>query len=148
AKDFDVLAIAVSGETKQNLRISHFLHLHNEKQATPIFGNELLSIEDYLNGYLQSPQKFRQDYKALLEFTKKLNDTLHTYKIPENQRALLISSILIALENQAFKNSYAAHNTPKNLAYALVQTVINELENANITGNKLENLNIQFSFIK
>ena len=27
SKDFDVLAIAVSGETKQHLKVSHFLHL-------------------------------------------------------------------------------------------------------------------------
>lgn len=148
SKDFDVLAIAISGETKQHLKVSHFLHLKNQRKATEIFGDKLLSAEDYLNGYLKSPEKFRQDYDALLEFTKELNDKLHTYKIPESQRALLISSILISLENQAFKSSYASHNSPKNLANALVQTVSNELETANITGGKLENLNIQFSFIK
>ncbi|MFO0477644.1 MAG: class I SAM-dependent DNA methyltransferase [Bacteroidota bacterium] len=148
SKDFDVLAIAISGETKQQLKVSHFLQLKNQRKATEIFGDKLLSAEDYLNGYLKSPEKFRQDYDTLLEFTKELNDKLHTYKIPESQRALLISSILISLENQAFKSSYASHNSPKNLANALVQTVSNELETANITGSKLENLNIQFSFIK
>ncbi len=148
SKDFDVLAIAVSGETQQSLKISHYLHLKSERVATKIFGAKLLPIDDYLNGYLQSPEKFRQDYNVLLDFTKKLNDQLHTHKIPESQRALLISSILIALENQAFKSSYGSHKTPKNLANALVQTVSNELESANITGSKLENLNIQFSFIK
>ena len=34
SKDFDVLAIAVSGETTQRLRISHFLHLKNERFLT------------------------------------------------------------------------------------------------------------------
>lgn len=148
SKEFDVLAIAVSGETKKNLRVSHFLHLKNERGVVDIFGNKLLTTKDYLSGYLKSPDKFRQDYNALLDFTKELNDKLHTYKIPESQRALLISSILISLENQAFKSSYASHNTPKDLATALVQTVLNELEAANITGGKLENLHIQFSFIK
>ena len=148
SKDFDVLAIAVSGESKRNLKVSHFLHLKGERKATEIFGDKLLSANDYLNGYLKSPEKFRQDYKTLLDFTKKLNENLHSHKILESQRSLLLSCILIALENTAFKNSYASHKSPKNLANSLVQTVSNELESANISGNKLNNLNIQFSFIK
>lgn len=148
AKGFDVLAIAVSGETKAELNISHFLHLKDEKTATPIFGNKLLSVSEYLNGYLKSPEKFRQDYKTLLEFTKKLNDKLHSHKILESQRSLLISAVLIALDNLAFKNSYASHKTSQNLANALVQTVSNELESANLDAKKLTNLNIQFGFIK
>ena len=148
SKDFDVIAIAVSGESKSNIKISHFLHLKGERKATENFGDKFLTASDYLNGYLKSPEKFRQDYKTLLDFTKTLNDTLHSHKILESQRSLLISCILIALENTAFKNSYASHKTPKNLANALVQTVLNELESANITGEKLNNLEIQFSFIK
>ena len=148
SKDYDVLAIAVSGESKRNLKVSHFLHLKGERKATEIFDDKLLSAKDYLNGYLKSPEKFRQDYKTLLDFTKKLNEKLHTHKILESQRSLLLSCVLIALENTAFKSSYASHKTPKNLANSLVQTVSNELESANISGDKLNNLNVQFSFIK
>ncbi len=148
AKSFDILAIAISGETKQELKVSHFLHLKSEKKAFKVFDDKLLNAENYLDGYLKTPEKIRQDYHTLLEFTKQLNEKLHTYKILESQRSLLISCILIALENQAFRNSYSSHNTPKNLANALVQTVSNELDSANINGKRLENLNIQFSFIK
>ena len=148
SKDFDVLAIAVSGETKQNLKISHFLHLKNERKATEIFGDKLLTAQNYLDGYLKSPEKFRQDYNALLEFTKKLNEKLHSHKIPESQRALLISAILIALEDDAFKTSYTKKTTPKSLADFLTKTVSEKLEEANILGKKLENLNTQFGFIK
>jgi len=148
SKDFDVLAIAVSGETERNIKVSHFLHLKGERKATEVFGDKLLSTSDYLNGYLKSPEKFRQDYKTLLNFTKKLNKKLHSHKILESQRSLLLSCILIALENTAFKNSYTSHKSPKNLANSLVQTVSNELESANISGDKLNNLNVQFSFIK
>lgn len=148
AKEFDVLAIAVSGETRQELKVSHFLHLKGEKRPTDIFGNKLLSAQDYLEGYLKSPEKFRQDYNTLLEFTKTLNEKLHTYKILESQRSLLISCILIALEDDAFKTSYTKKTTPKSLADFLTKTVSEKLEEANILGKKLENLNIQFGFIK
>ncbi len=148
SKSYDVLAIAISGEKKSNLKVSHFLHLKDEKKATQVFGDKLLSAKDYLNGYLKSPEKFRQDYNKLLDFTKDLNDKLHTHKILESQRSLLISAILIALESQPFKQSYASHKTPENLANSLIQTVSNELESANIGGKKLKNLNTQFSFIQ
>jgi len=148
SKEFDILAIAVSGEDTIHLKISHFLQLKNEKKAAPIFGDKLLTAQNYLNGYLKSPEKFRQDYNALLDFAKHLNEELHSNKIPERDRALLLSCILIALENSAFRSSYNSYKTPQNLANALVQTVLDELENANIRGKKLEDLNIQFGFIK
>ncbi|GHV19944.1 hypothetical protein FACS189494_02720 [Spirochaetia bacterium] len=148
SKGYDVLSIAVSGETKKSLRVSHFLQLKDEKTAISIFDDTLLSPDEYLNAYLKSPEKFRQDYNRLLDFTKQLNEKLHGYKILESQRSLLISSILIALENPAFKRSYASHKKPESLAVSLVQTISDELETANISGKKLENLQIQFGFIK
>lgn len=148
SKEFDILAIAVSGEDIGYLKVSHFLQLKNENKATPIFGDKLLTAQNYLDGYLKSPEKFRQDYNTLLDFTKHLNEELHSNKIPERDRALLLSCILIALENPAFKASYKSHKTPQNLTNALVQTVLDELEGADISGKKLENLDIQFSFIK
>lgn len=148
SKEFDILAIAVSGDDIRRLKVSHFLQLKNERKATPIFGDKLLPAQNYLDGYLKSPEKFRQDYNALLDFAKQLNEKLHSNKILESQRSLLISCILIALEDPAFKASYKSQKTPQNLANALVQTVFNELESANISRKNLENLDIQFSFIK
>jgi len=148
SRGYDILAIAVSGETKRTLKVSHFLHLKDERKAISIFDDKLLSPDEYLNAYLKSPAKFRQDYNKLLDFTKQLNEKLHGHKILESQRSLLISSILIALENQAFRRSYGSHKKPENLTASLVQTVSDELEAANINGKKLENLTIQFSFIK
>lgn len=43
SKQFDVLAIAVSGTEKDNLKISHFVHLKDEPNAFPYFGNKLVS---------------------------------------------------------------------------------------------------------
>ncbi len=80
SKSFDVLAIAISGETKQELKVSHFLHLKTEKKATQVFGDKLLTAENYLDSYLKSDQKIRQDYNTLLDFTRTLNEKLHTLK--------------------------------------------------------------------
>lgn len=127
SKEFDVLSIAVSGETKKELKVSHFLQLKSEHTAKPIFGNEFLDIESYLKQYLQTPQKVNQDYNQLLDFSRNLNEELHLHKIAESKRCLLISGILIALENKAFEKSYT-ENDPEDLAETLVDTVTRELK--------------------
>jgi type I restriction enzyme M protein len=148
SKSFDVLSIAVSGETPQELRISHLLQLRCEQTAIPMFGDKLLPLGDYHSGYIKSPEKFRQDYQTLLEFSKSLNDKLHKWKIAEDERALLISCVLIALENDGFVKSYAGYSDPKQLASYLITTVHNEFENDKVGDKKLEVLDARFSFIK
>ncbi|MGD0337373.1 MAG: N-6 DNA methylase [Bacteroidota bacterium] len=148
AKEFDVLAIAVSGEKQSELKISHFLFLKGKTIPTQIFSNKLLDTKSYLDGYTKSPEKFRQDYETLLLFSKDLNEDLHAKKVTESNRSLLISGILIALENEAFRSSYKQHKKPKNLADNLVETVTAELKNANLKLDNLENLKTAYSFIK
>lgn len=148
SKEFDVLAMAVSGQNKEELKVSHFLQLCSEHKAKEIFGNEFLDIESYLNGYLQTPQKVSQDYNKLLKFSKELNEQLHSHKIVESKRSLLLSGILITLENKAFKKAYIEYDKPEDLAEYLVNTVSSELKKSNVQGKKLDNLKLQYSFIK
>jgi len=148
SKEYDVLAIGISGQNLKELKVSHYLCLKGENKSAPIFGKDLLNIESYIKGYLKSPEKFRQDYSTILDFSRELNEELHHYKIPEKDRALLISSILIALDDKAFRKAYKEYEKPEELAGFLVNTVSNVLRKANLLGKKLDNLNIQFSFIR
>jgi len=148
SKEYDVLAIGVSGQNLKELKVSHYLYLKGERKPVPIFGNKLLDIESYINSYLKSPEKFRQDYNALLDFSRELNVELHHHKIPEKDRALLISSILIALDDKAFRKAYKEYEKPEELAKFLVDTVSNVLRKANLLEKNLKNLENQFSFIR
>lgn len=148
SKEYDVLSIAVSGQTQRELRVSHFLQLKGEPTATEMnFGAKLLGCENYLRNYLESPQKHRQDYYQLMSYCRTLNNTLHNNKILANQRGLLLSSVLIALDNRAFRKSYNEIDEPQDLANALVDTVVLELKKT-LPQKKVENLNNQFSFIR
>jgi type I restriction-modification system DNA methylase subunit len=148
SKEFDVLAIAVSGQTKKELTVSHFLQLQGEPVATEMdWGNKLLSYQNYLTNYLESPQKYKQDYYSLITYCRALNNKLHHHKILANQRGLLLSSILIALDNKAFRSSYSHIEEPQDLAASLVDTVVVELKKT-LPKQKVENLNHQFSFIR
>ncbi len=148
SKEFDVIAIGVSGEKKKDLKIDHFLHLKNENMHINFNAKDILSFEDYHNLYLQTPEKFNIDYLKLLDYTQTLNGKLHQLKIKESHRSLLISSILIALKNRAFLAGYLKHKTAKQLSESLVQTVIHELDDSDIPKDKITNLKHAYSFIK
>ena len=147
SKEYDVLSIAVSGEDVNNLKVSHFLQLKGKNTTNSVFGNKLLSIDDYLNGYIKSELKFNQEYYTLLKYSNVLNEFLHSKKIVESQRSLLISGILIALDDEAFKVSYKKYKKTKELTNSLVTTIINQLSNT-LDQDKIENLTIAYSFIK
>ena len=142
---FDVLAIAVSGDGK-NLKISHYFQFKNTFSPKQVFGDKLLPPSDYVNGYLNDEQKFRQDYDALYAFAKELNERLHSNKVSETNRSLLISAILIALDKKSFKKSYP-HEDSIDLPKRLVDSVSEQLRGAGIDDNRLKVLTQKFSFI-
>lgn len=101
-----MLAIAVSGTDKDDLKVSHFLHLKDEPKAFQYFNQNLLAPDIYYEGLNSSEEKMRQDYDKLLDYTRVLNTRLHTMKIDEAERCILASCILLALRLSKFKNSH------------------------------------------
>lgn len=148
SKEFDVLAIAISGQNKKELKISHFLELRGvSNEPRQIFGDKLLSLESYISGYKQDNAKFKRSYDDLLEYSKKLNENLHVLKIKESDRSILISGILIALQDASFKAAYDKQQNPKHLAENLVNTIKQQLT-SELTAEKAETLIQQYNFIK
>ena len=147
SRGFDVLAIAVSGTKNTDLKISHFLHLKAKPKAIEIFGDQLLSPVEYISGYRNDPQKYRQDYESLQDFIRELNTRLHLDKVSESDRSLLISAALIALERQSFKKAYESENDPDELARMMTESVSAELRDAGVSSEKLKVLKHKFDFL-
>lgn len=145
SKEFDALAIGVSG-TADPL-VSHFLHLKGGDAAAPIFGERLLSPSDYIRGYYDDPGKYRQDYDSLIRYMRDLNSKLHSYKVSESHRAALLSAILIALDRQAFANSYSSENNPTVLARSVVDSAMAQLLEAGVSGFRLKPVQHEFEFL-
>ena len=148
AKEFDVLAIGISGEKRDGLLITHYLNLKDERTAYPIFDDKILTIGEYFEGIRESNYKFNQDYAKLIAYTKVLNETLHARKIKESQRALLISGILIALKDNAFKVGYKKHEKVEQLVKSLYTAIDGQLSTGDIPQRKIEVLTHAFTFIK
>lgn len=148
AKSFDVISIAVSGQLKKDMKISHFLQIHDTPEAKDFLGSKLLSLENYIDAYQKSDIKLHQDFNDLMTYSKELNTKLHKLKIKESLRSLLISGILLALRNEAFKISYEKHKKPETLNRELVTTISTELKEGNIQEIKIKDLEREYTFIK
>lgn len=146
SKEMDVLFIGASGQTDKELKISHYLQLKGEKEAQPVFDNEILDFGSYVETYRQI--RFRVDYQNLFKYVRTLNEKLHNKKIPEDKRAILFSGILIALEDQTFFDTYAKYTNPQRLGNYLVESVVQKLKDSNIQESRVYEMEQAFNFIK
>ena len=148
SRGFDVLSIAVSGVARGAIEISHFLQLKNGGAANPIFGDSLLTPDDYVQGYRSDPAKYRADFDELQKFLRRLNKELHSDKVSASNRSLLISAILIALSREPFRLGYQSENDPVKLADRIVTDAITALEHAGVGGPSLPVLTQCLGFVK
>ena len=123
AKEYTVIAIAVSGTTEDSLKISNFLHAcgtEKPKELTNEQGmlvEEILSFDDYYRLASYDPAVEKKRHQDLIAFARQLHELIWTAaKISEEDKPLLVSGTLIALMNQPFSKSYqyySAEDMPK-----------------------------------
>jgi type I restriction-modification system DNA methylase subunit len=148
SKEYDVLSLAVSGTKKENIKVSYFIQRAEAKKQERIFGNKLISIDDILSGLRQDKAKKDEKYEQLLEYSKILNYQLHKLKIKEDKRSLLVSGVLVALDNKNFYRDYAGITSSKILANTLTDTIEEQLNNEDLQGDKIKKLMENYNFIK
>ena len=135
--DYTVLAIAVSGETKSELLISHFLWKKGEKKYKENKAdNNLLSIKNYLRMF--ENEQF-SDTLLNVDITAKaieLNQEYNDYSVPEQIRNTMVSAILLSLIDTPFRQSYVAESTTNSLGESMMKAIkttlsINQVRNEN-----------------
>ncbi len=130
-QDFNVIAIATSGENEENLSVSSFFIRKNTKEIKEI-DKKLLSIYDYLGLFEQKENVEKLKDQNLLVFASELNQELYNHSIPENERATIVSGILIALQNKSFRKSYDVEKRPSDLVEDLLKAIKRVLEDGNM----------------
>lgn len=146
SKEMDVLYIGVSGQNEQELRVNHYLQLKNEKPEEVFNPNKLYPFTDYIEQYKKA--RFRVDYENLIKYTRTLNEEMQKKKIPENNRAILFSGILIALEDDTFHETFSGYTDAGRLSKFLVDSVTQKLEYANIASTRVHEMQQAYNFIK
>jgi type I restriction-modification system DNA methylase subunit len=131
--DFNVLAIAVSGETESELLVSHFLF----EKGNPSFkelknDKRLLSISDYLKLFANEQFSNTLLHSNIVTKAIELNNEYNKYSIPELTRNTIVSAILLALLDEPFKKSYDSYSDIESLSEGLLVAVKNTLKNGEV----------------
>jgi len=148
SKEFDVIAIAVSGEKKADLKISTFLQLKNSTSKDLVIIN-FRKFEDYVELYKKDPEKEKISVDDLIKYSKELNNKLRDeFELEEGQRPLLVSGILIALEDKSFVSSYLKEKRAIDLAKSLTKTIEKILEQHSVEQKKKADMVNVYSFIE
>lgn len=128
SKDYNVIAIAVSGQTELELQVSHFYWKMGASEYIELEDKKLLGIDDYMQVF--DDQFFISDFytRDIAYKASYLNEEFNNYSIPEYKRCTMISAILLALIDDRFKNNYKQEITSNELGQTLLSAINSVLD--------------------
>lgn len=135
--EFNVLAIAVSGETIAELCVSHFYWKKNNDSYQELSDKKLLAIDDYLQVF--EDQFFISDFytRDIAYKARYLNEEYQAYTIPEYKRCTMVSAMLLALIDETFKNNFESISSIKELGKQMLAAIDNVFDaEADMVRNK------------
>ncbi|MEK7089776.1 MAG: N-6 DNA methylase [Patescibacteria group bacterium] len=113
SEGFNVIAIAISGEEKEDYKISTFFQPLGISTSQPLLDeshkmiSEIISWNRYVKSATFDPKLAEARHENLLKFSRELHDYLRDYaKVTEAQKPLLVSGILLALMEDWFRVAY------------------------------------------
>ena len=124
SKEFDIVAIAVSGQTEQELLVSHFVWKKGETKFTENKEDKkLLSINNYLK--LFNNEQFADNLRNvdIIQKAIYLNEEYQAYSITETTRCTMVSAILLSLLDNPFRDSYKKYSTAESLGKAMLSAI-------------------------
>lgn len=154
SKNFNVICVAVSGETKRELKISSYLWVKNENIYKELKDKhdkdiqEILSFKKYVEFALIDKRIEIKRFNELISFSKELHNFMRDRaKISEQEKPLLVSGVLIALMNNAFSRSYKYLDQKTELAEELLSAIGREIRKATIPKAKKESIILPYTYI-
>jgi len=153
SKEFNVVAIAYSGETKKSALFSVYLHPKGADRPKPLVTksgmavDSFLSWEDFVDTASFDPTVQKLRFDELMAFSRELHEFMRDHaKLTESQKPLLVSGTLIALRNAAFAKSFDSHQ-PEDLQREWIRVIRTEIQKAEIPQAKKDNMSQPYSGI-
>lgn len=153
SKSYNVIAIAVSGQTSSSLKISNFIHPKGASSPKDLVNKSgtiiqsIISFEDYIEHGTFDPDVAKKRHDDLMEFSRELHNFMRDHaKLTESEKPLLVSGTLIALKNKAFAKSYDAYK-PEELQREWMRVIKEEFKKADIPNSKEYSMTQPYSSI-
>lgn len=153
SKSFNVIAVAVSGESGSSLKITNFIHpkgADNPKGLENKSGEKvdlIVSLDDFIEHGTFDPEVAQKREDDLMALSRELHDFMRDHaKLTESEKPLLVSGTLIALRNKAFAKSFDAY-TPEELQKEWMRVIREEMKKADIPHSKEYSMTQPYSSI-
>lgn len=154
AQEYNVISIAVSGSDPKNLKVSSFYQKQNETEVKEE-DSKLIDIFSYIERLGGGAQAQNIESAEITKTAIDLNNDLNDYSIAEYERCTIVSAILLALQNPAFKSSYKKvatskemTPTPERVAKAIITGIGNVLEDNEIDAERVKSMLGEFQKIR
>lgn len=152
-KEFNVIAVAVSGQKLTQAKISTFLCPKGSTEYKPLVTKtgqnitQILTVKDYIDHGTYDPEVTRKRHEDLMSFSRDLHDFMRDHaKLTESEKPLLVSGTLIALRNKAFSVSFGEYS-PSDLQKQWMRVIKEEMKNADIPHSKEYSMTQPYSSI-
>lgn len=140
AEEFTVVAVAVSGQTDEEMVVDSFLVPCGVPEPEDLGADGLLDFASYINIVKDKEHEIEVgggDADLIAECSSELNETMRSqFRFDENQRSLAVAGILLALEDLGFRNSYKDMKSPAELADLITSTIYKRLKRDSIDTDK------------
>lgn len=153
SKSYNIVSIAVSGQTKSGLKVSTFIQPKQADKAKPLTNKsgkkieKILSLEDFIEHGTFDPDVAKKRHDDLMAFSRELHDFMRDHaKLTESEKPLLVSGTLIALKNKAFAKSFDEY-TPSELQKEWMRVIKEEFKKAKIPHSKEYSMTQPYSSI-
>ena len=149
-QEYNIIAIAVSGTKKENLKVSTFYWLKGQESFT-----ELKKIRDIIlepKNYIEliKGKKLQKSYS--LDEIRNTAIDMHQYlreiKMSERHKPIFIAGILIALEDEDFVKSYDTLPSYISVISNLQNAIENILKDSDIKSNRIDYIQQAFKVLK
>lgn len=148
--DYNVLAVAVSGTSKENVKVNTFYW--KKGFETPLelkkAKDTILEPLNYLN--LANGKKMERKFslQEIRELSQIMHEKLRQIKISEKDKPIFIAGILIALQNADFRTDWNNINKFSTLVNEMLNAIDSTLDNSDIKREKIEAIKSSFKRIK
>lgn len=153
SKSFNVIAIGISGDTLDSLRIDTYIWPKEAKKYKSLSNREgtlikeLLPWNDYIHHGSYDPEVEKRRREDLMAFSRDLHNFMRDHaKLTESEKPLLVSGTLIALNNRAFTASFNEY-PPQKLQKKWLDVIKEEIEEADIPNSKRKDMTQPYSTI-
>ena len=138
SKEFNIIAVAISGESEADVKISTFLYAKKSSTYTDLLDEnsqkiqKILSWDRYIDRAKFDPVLAKSRHSDLMRFSRELHDYMRDYaKITEAQKPLLVSGVLLALMDKGFEVAYKKYEGEE-LARETFNSITKSIEKAEL----------------